>query len=149
MHDVVVAPFSVRMLGGAVGLLGVVIVVGNIVVGFDALVVVVGAVGIAAGLSVLAARVSTRVERGIVTVWFVPWLRVRVPVSEVRAVSIERVDPRRYGGVGIARHGGGRVLCVSAGRGVRFSCRLGTILVQCQTPEEVAGALMHDEPLTT
>jgi hypothetical protein len=45
VHDVVVAPFSVRMLGGAVGLLGV-----AIVVGFDALVVVVGAVGIAAGL---------------------------------------------------------------------------------------------------
>lgn len=141
VHDVVVAPFSIRMLGGVVVGLGLALIGGSVVIGFDALLITGAAIGSAAGLVVTLARVSMRVADGVVTVWFVPILRIRVPLTDVREVSIEEIDPRRTGGVGVARYRGCRVLCVSAGRGVRFSSKFGTVLVQCEDPITVADAL--------
>lgn len=141
VRDVVPAPFSVRVLGGIVASFGLSLIVGNIVIGFDGPLVTSAAIGSAAGVAVLFARVSTRVAGGQVTVWFVPLLRIRVSLADVREVSVEGIDPRRTGGVGIARYRGGRVLCVSAGRGVRFSSRAGSVLVQCDDPEVIADAL--------
>lgn len=141
LRDVVPATFSIRMLGGIVAAFGLSLIVGNILDGFDPFVVTAGAIGSAAGVAVLLARVSTRIADGYVTVWFVPLLRIRVPLREVREVSIAVIDTRTIGGVGIARHQGSRVLCLSSGRGVRFSSRYGTVLVQCTDPDRIADAL--------
>lgn len=129
------------MLGGIVAAFGLSLIVGNILVEFDAFLVTASAIGSAAGVVVLLAKLSTRIAEGHVTVWFIPLLRIRVPLTDVRNVSIDLIDPRRIGGVGIARHEGGRVLCLSAGRGVRFSSRQGTVLVQCNDPDLIANAL--------
>lgn len=131
------------MLGAGVAVFGLSLIVGNVVTGFDAFVVAAAAIGAAAGVIVMSARVSTRIVRGQLTVWFVPLLRIRVPLTDVRDVSVQVIDPRRLGGVGIARYRGGRALCLSAGRGVRFSSQHGTVLVQCDDPDSVADALTH------
>lgn len=141
VRDVVSSPLSLRMLGGSVAVLGIALIVGNILTDPDTYVLVVSAIGGGAGVVVLSSRISTRVAGDSLTIWFVPILRIRVPLAQISAASIEQVDPRKVGGVGIARSCGGRVLCLSAGTGVRVSSPQGALLVQCNDAAAVVRAL--------
>jgi hypothetical protein len=142
-REVISAPVHLRVLGGAVAVLGVGLMVGGSVVAPDAVVIVSGVVAVLLGGSVMWSRLTVTVDDRCVSVRLRPILTIRSHLDDVVRARETSISPARLGGVGVRRaRDGVRVLLLSGGRGVRIeTARGGALVVQTNDPEGLLAAL--------